>query len=95
MPSVTVSSVSTDTVAKEVHKLSITYTCVDADGQVLRRGRVANTAEGIGEIVAPSGGQAWAAPLTVWEGVTKMQLCTKEVIARWNNAQRTSDLQNS
>ncbi len=43
----------------DVHKLSITYTCMDVEGQVLRRGRVPNTVEGIREIVAPSGGEAW------------------------------------
>ena len=43
----------------DVHKLSITYTCVDVGGRVLRRGRVPNTYEDIREIVAPSSGEAW------------------------------------
>ncbi len=42
----------------DVHKLSITYTCVDVDGRVLRRGRVPNTSEEIREIVSPSRGKA-------------------------------------
>ena len=45
----------------DVHKLSITYTCVDVGGRVLRRGRVPNTSEGIREIVSPSRGKAWVA----------------------------------
>ena len=45
----------------DVQKLSITYTCMDGDGQVLRRGRVPNTSEDIREIVAPSGDKAWVA----------------------------------
>lgn len=40
----------------DVHKVSITYTCVDRSGGVLRRGRVPNTCEGIRQIVAPSNG---------------------------------------
>jgi hypothetical protein len=43
----------------DVHKLSITYTCVDGEGRVLRRGRVPNTCEDIKAIVAPSNGKAW------------------------------------
>ena len=43
----------------DIHKLSITYTCMDSDGQILRRGRVPNTWEDIPEIVAPSNGKAW------------------------------------
>ena len=43
----------------DVHKLSITYTCMGSDGQVLRRGRVPNTSEDIQRIVASSKGQAW------------------------------------
>ncbi|MCH7706383.1 MAG: transposase [Chloroflexi bacterium] len=45
----------------DIHKLSITYTCMNEEGQVLRRGQVATTPEAIREIVAPSGGQAWVA----------------------------------
>lgn len=42
----------------DVHKLSITYTCVDENGRILRRGRVPNTCDSIKEIVAPSNGNA-------------------------------------
>jgi len=45
----------------DIHKLSITYTCMNEEGRVLRRGQVATTPEAIREIVAPSGGQAWVA----------------------------------
>jgi len=45
----------------DIHKLSITYTCMNEQGQVLRRGQVVTTPEAIREIVAPSGGQAWVA----------------------------------
>ena len=45
----------------DIHKLSITYTCMNEQGQILRRGQVATTPEAIREIVAPSGGQAWVA----------------------------------
>jgi len=45
----------------DIHKLSITYTCMNEQGQVLRRGQVATTPEAIREIVAPSGEQAWVA----------------------------------
>ncbi len=45
----------------DVHKLSITYTCMTEEGKVLRRERVATTPEAIRGIVAPSGGKAWVA----------------------------------
>lgn len=45
----------------DVHKLSITYTCMTEEGKVLRRERVATTPEAIRGIVAPSDGQAWVA----------------------------------
>ncbi len=50
----------------DIHKLSITYTCMNEEGQILRRGQVATTPEAIREIVAPSGGQAWVALEATW-----------------------------
>jgi transposase len=45
----------------DIHKLSITYTCMNEAGRILRRGQVATTPEAIRGIVAPSGGQACVA----------------------------------
>jgi len=50
----------------DIHKLSITYTCMTEEGRVLRRGRVPPTPEAIREIVAPSGGQARVALEATW-----------------------------
>lgn len=45
----------------DIHKLSITYTCMNEQGEILRRGRVETTPEAIRGIVAPSGERAWVA----------------------------------
>lgn len=45
----------------DIHKLSITYTCMNEQGKILRRGRVDTTPEAIRGIVAPSGDEAWVA----------------------------------
>ncbi len=45
----------------DIHKLSITHTCMNEQGQILRRGRVETTPEAIRGIVAPSGEEAWVA----------------------------------
>jgi transposase len=44
----------------DVHKKFCAFTCMDDAGRVLRRGKVANTAEMLAQMVAPSGGDALA-----------------------------------
>lgn len=44
----------------DVHKRFCAFTCIDDGGRVIRRGRVANTPETLGQMVAPSGGEASA-----------------------------------
>lgn len=44
----------------DVHKRFCAFTCIDGGGRVIRRGRVANTPETLGQMVAPSGGEAVA-----------------------------------
>ena len=41
----------------DVHRLSNTYTCMNEEGRILCRGRVATAPEAIRKIAVPSGGQ--------------------------------------
>lgn len=43
----------------DVHKKSISFSCLDETGKVVRRGRIAPTAKEVRAMVAPSGGKAW------------------------------------
>ncbi len=56
----------------DIHKLPITYTCMNEEGQVLRRGQVATTPKAIREIVASSGDQTWVALRLPGGGATCM-----------------------
>jgi len=42
----------------DVHRHYSVFTCMDEQGQILRRGRVANKEDELCQIVAPSGGVA-------------------------------------
>jgi hypothetical protein len=64
----------------DVHRVSITYTCVSADSWVLRHVRVPLTPEVIRGIVAPSCGRAWDLLLEAYTsgGRVRMGRLTKE-----------------